>query len=906
MASEQPSLGIFTTDAQMNIRTWDEWLTRISRFSLSEVEGQPLAAIIPDLAGRGLEQRFQRVIQEGVVEILATSFHHFLIPCPPDQPSKFFDRMQQQVTIAPLKQEEKIIGTLVTVEDVTARMERDRELAEALSGPDEVKRLEAARTLAQAGEKTNTLLNSLSDESWRIRRVAVSGLARHGDQEAITSLLKTLRREHRDLSTLNSALQVLQFSNIDVLPSLIELLLDRDPEVRLYAAQALGDRGDPRAVPTLMALLKDQDPNVQYHAIEALGKLQAPEAVDPLLSIVESHNFFLAFPALEALKEIPDPRIAPRMVPFLKDELLRSPAAEILGQLGDEEVLAPLVELLNTPQAPGADIARALFALYERYQNRYGEGDFIVDRFRRMINPGGSQNLLKALSEAEEEGIRPLAVVCGWLEGPAVERALTRIVGHPQASKEVVEALVRYGQRVTDLLIEQLQAEDLEIRQAAVIALGRIGDPRSVQPLIQILTGDPELTVMAAGALAKIGDRRAFETLLGLMGHPLVAVRQAVISALNSIGHPRMAERVTLLLKDPDPLVRESAVRIAGYFGYSGSQDLLLQCCQDPVEAVRKAAIENLAYFEEPRVPAILSRALKEDTPRVRASAAKALAHIERDLAWPILLKALKDEEAWVRYFATRSLAYHRYPEACPVLAALAEQDPAQQVRIAALENIGQFDDEKAVMILTPLIDSPDPDFSRAAIRGLGSIQHPAALIPLVRVLRDPDPAKRLEAVLALGGRGGEGVAETLQWTAAAEPEDGIIQAALEALGRLTSSEGVSALINLTVDPRLKERCQEVLAGMKEESIEWIAHGLNHPHPRVRQTVIEVLARLKRPRASEWIIKTLEDRDPEVRATAALTLGNLSAYQARVKISALAAEDPDERVRRAALRALRK
>ncbi len=104
------------------------------------------------------------------------------------------------------------------------------------------------------------------------------------------------------------------------------------------------------------------------------------------------------------------------------------------------------------------------------------------------------------------------------MEGAAIERALTQLLGKPSARKEVIEALVRYGERVTDLLIEQVEAEDLETRRAAVIALGRIGDPKSVPALLRVLTQDSELVMVTAGALAKLGDPRAFETLLSMIG----------------------------------------------------------------------------------------------------------------------------------------------------------------------------------------------------------------------------------------------------------------------------------------------------------------------------------------------------------------------------------------------------
>src|SRR5262249_51290103 len=285
----------------------------------------------------------------------------------------------------------------------------------------------------------------------------------------------------------------------------------------------------------------DPDSNVRYHAIEALGKLRAADAVDHLLSIVDSGDFYLVFPALDALNRIGDSRIAPRLVPLLQDKMLRVPATDTLGQLGDEEAVRPLINLLNEPGAPANVVAQSLAAIYDRYEKQYGEGSYIADMARRSISPTGAQNLLDSLGESNDEGLRELALVSGWMDGEAIERALTRLLGKATARKEVVEALVRHGAKVTELLIEQLDSDDQETRQAAVIALGRIGDPRAVPALVRILTSDEALVITAAGALAKIGDRRSLDALLDLIGHKQPAVRQAAIGAINSIGHPEMA-----------------------------------------------------------------------------------------------------------------------------------------------------------------------------------------------------------------------------------------------------------------------------------------------------------------------------------------------------------------------------
>lgn len=707
------------------MQIWDAALERLTGIPADSARGRSLVELIPGLEERRLLARFRRVIDEGVVEVLSPAFHRYLIPCPPAAPSERFEHMRQRVTIAPLLEEGRIVGALVTVEDVTARIERERALSEQLAHAREGERLGAALALAadESLEPSGPLLGALGDESWRVRRAAVEGLARRAAPDAIMALLASVRENHHNLAVLNSALQVLSMSDVDTLSPLVEFLNGEDADLRMQAALALGEQRDARAVPALIEALEDEDVNVRYHAVEALGKLRAAEAAAALADVAESRDFFLAFPALDALKQIGDARAVPRVVPLLEDELLREAAAELLGEVGDEEAVAPLAELLNTPDAPARAVARALAALHDRYEKLYGEGSYIADLSRAAINPAGAQNLLEALAETGGGDLRQLALVVGWLEGTAVERALTRLLGQADVRGEVLEALVRHGAGVADLLIEQLGSEDLEIRKAAAVALGRIGDARAVHALSEALEDDEEMVIAAADALAKIGDPRAFEPLLARVGDRVAAVRQSIVGALNSLGSPEMPARVLPLLSDADPNVRESAVKIAGYFGYRECADLLLERCHDEDERVRRAAVEHLPYLEDERATPALVRALQHDTPKVRAAAAAAMAQAEGPEVSTHLIEALADEDSWVRYFAARSLGRLSVKESAEEVARLAQSDKSNHVRIAAVEALGRIGGETAVRVVSPLVNSAEPDLARAAAGALGMLK---------------------------------------------------------------------------------------------------------------------------------------------------------------------------------------
>ena len=715
MSSTQPSVGVFTTDIHLVIQVWDATLAQLTGIPEESACGQPLTTLLPDLETRGLLKRFQRSLNDGVVEVLATAFHHYLIPCAPVTPSTHFEKMQQRVTIAPLRDDESIAGLIVTIEDVTHRLERERELATHLTQGDEATRLNAAETLSDdQSYDAATLLDALSDESWQVRRAAVRGISQRAAPEAISALLNSVVENHQNPSLLNSALQVLASSDVDTLSPLLNLLTGPDPDLRMQAALALGDQHDVRAVPALVKALNDDTANVRYHAIEALGKLKAVDAVDRLVEIAESRDFFLAFPALDALAKIGDARIAPRIVPLLEDELLREPAVNLLGQIGDETAVAPLTALLNSPTAPTDLIADALANLADRFEEQYREGAYIADLTNREISPTGVQNLLDALEAPGKENLRSIALVLGWLKRSGVDRALTRLMGRVDLRDEIVEALVRHGSTTVDLLIAQLSAEDLEVRRSAVVALGRIGDASATSAIVDTLD-DESLAIDAANALGQIGDPQAVDGLLNLIGSGDASIRQAAVSALNSLAAPSIATRVNPLLHDPDPNVRESAVKIAGYFGYPESTGDLLKLSSDPDEAVRCAAIEHLPFVEDDRAMDALVRAIKDETPKVRASAARALANMDAPQAVELLIKGLDDEDVWVRYFSARALGRRRSEDSVEALERVLEKEKFNHVRIAALDSLGQIGGQRSAGIVNEFVKDDDPDVAHAA-----------------------------------------------------------------------------------------------------------------------------------------------------------------------------------------------
>lgn len=87
--------------------------------------------------------------------------------------------------------------------------------------------------------------------------------------------------------------------------------------------------------------------------------------------------------------------------------------------------------------------------------------------------------------------------------------------------------------------------EDLIVRGRAALMLGKLGDPRAVQPLIQALDAPGLQTPMfAAQALGKLGDPRAIQPLLNLVSTGNEKVREAALESLRRLGYGREQGRI--------------------------------------------------------------------------------------------------------------------------------------------------------------------------------------------------------------------------------------------------------------------------------------------------------------------------------------------------------------------------
>ncbi|MFC1844243.1 HEAT repeat domain-containing protein [Thermodesulfobacteriota bacterium] len=174
-------------------------------------------------------------------------------------------------------------------------------------------------------------------------------------------LIKKLS-EKNPLVRLKAANALGEIKDARAVDPLIAILNDTDPVVRASAVRALGEIKDARAVDPLIGILNDTDPDVRASAVQALSNIKDARAVDPLIGALKSYYPQVRRNAVSGLYMIGTPAVD-SLIFALKDNNynVRMNAANALGEIKDARAVNPLIAILkDTDPDVRASAVRAL------------------------------------------------------------------------------------------------------------------------------------------------------------------------------------------------------------------------------------------------------------------------------------------------------------------------------------------------------------------------------------------------------------------------------------------------------------------------------------------------------------------------------------------------------------------
>lgn len=200
-----------------------------------------------------------------------------------------------------------------------------------------------------------------------------------------------------------------------------------------------------------------------------------------------------------------------------------------------------------------------------------------------------------------------------------------------------------------------------------------------------------------------------FEKLDLASRHKETAVREAAVWALGMMGDPRGVIILVQALHDPEPVVRESAARALGIIKYPNdtkkpigrfedmtedrrAADALLKVIKDKEIGVRASAAAALANYGKPEVMKTLMGMLTDSSSTIRAAAATGLGGCPYMEVIPALIRLLRDDDFFTRLCAARSLGRLGDAQALePLLEMLHDTNASVRLNTArALADLGQ------------------------------------------------------------------------------------------------------------------------------------------------------------------------------------------------------------------------
>ena len=511
-------------------------------------------------------------------------------------------------------------------------------------------------------------------------------------------------------------------------------LKDPDSSIRAAAARVLGEMKDRRAVPPLIAALRDGDAEVRAAVIEALAELKDPRAVEPLISALKDENGEVQGDATLALGEFNDPRGVRALIEVMNapNQEDHSAAASALGRVGASAV-EPLIQALNSPD----HLAR----MHAAEALGWVEDSRAVDA------------LIAALKDTNS-GVREAALVGlkGHSDAPGMLLAPFDVLGWVRSRGPWVRGATR-DPRVADLLIAALKDPEAQVRSTAVDALGELGLPAAVGPLITLLrnpnaglrpaeaikTNANALRQKAASALGDIGDARAVEPLIATLTDPDDGVRTSAIKALGKSKDPRVAGPLISLLKDKNPEIRQEAVEALGTAKAAGAVDALIDVLKGTDNLLRTNAAKSLGEIGDPRAVGPLIAALKEPKFGLRMNVTQALGQIGDPRAVEPLIAELKDRNPMSanQVFIANALQEIGAAGWEPLHAALQDDDP--KVRGAAAAVLATSKDPRTSDAVTAALRDKDKDVRAETVASLCRNNAPWVVAPIIMALKDPE-----------------------------------------------------------------------------------------------------------------------------------------------------------------------
>ena len=438
----------------------------------------------------------------------------------------------------------------------------------------------------------------------------------------------------------------------------IKELDHKDLSVQIRAAMELGRLKHKGAVKPLMKKLDSPDPEVKEYALRVLGMLKARDSLKKIIKLLGDKDKRVKMSAVMVLGEIGDPDASNHLYLLTNDSdtEIREAAFTSLGELKDMRVF----EGLSHPDDDVRDAAVFSIAL---------------NADRRM-----AEHLFNLLDDKNSSIHSEICEIIEFLRNPGL----------------------------IDILIDGLNHEDPDAREAVVEALSYFKEPGVVKPLYQVLIdGNSRVRELAAKGIINNEEPITIQSRLADLKSPDLRKRVLAIHSIKWQMGKIVIKPVIESLTDESEFVRQRTMDFL--YDNSHEPDRLAPPPPSSVisdeEANRAFALtvkKELSRLKDPGIIERITLDLKSGNHQLGASAARIITRLE----WPGAASLLSKQLEKKRFYVIHALGEIGDPAAVMPLINTLKVTEDESIIAGAVSALTQIGDQRAVGPIKELFDS--------------------------------------------------------------------------------------------------------------------------------------------------------------------------------------------------------
>lgn len=420
----------------------------------------------------------------------------------------------------------------------------------------------------------------LSSDSLLVKAEAIETLGKIGTQKVVAPLLKYYPMATKDekIEIIKALIRVEAVpTKADIKDELIYLLKEGDWDEKTLALKGIRITNLIEAVPFMVEEAGKLDPSC-FDYDEKIEIIQDTilniNSEDELIHLIEKDKLKYRAKAfvINILGKMRSRKAVPILLRFLEDikRDIRIASAKALGDIGEKETVRPLVtrsvEDADVNVRKAAIVALGMIKAKEAYNP-------LLNILEKEIYQDVIEAIVNSLMEIDEK------------------RFLSKLKSYKTEVKQALANIICS----MDILNMLLQCESMEVRKAAVMALGRLATDDAVFKLIDLLSSDDKeikkFAILALGE-AKLCSDILFECLKDedpwIRYSAVKAVRKGCVSEI-------LIEKLTPLLDDPFPPVVIAVIKALGEIGGVEVYDILSSKKAHPDKDIREKIEEVLS-----------------------------------------------------------------------------------------------------------------------------------------------------------------------------------------------------------------------------------------------------------------------------------------------------------------------